>query len=105
MARVSCLVVVGDVASRTSVGGVGVVASNMASCTIIGDSGMCAFYFVELVVQRESSWVPTRVGGVALLAVEGDIEFFVIGVSCLLVVGNMALCAGIRCAGIVSVMT
>lgn len=55
-------------------------------------------------MQRESSGGPSRVGGVALLAIQWHIEFFMVGVGCLLVVGYMACRAGIRGIGIVTLV-
>ena len=79
MVWVGGLVVVGGMATGAGIRGIG-VASLMACGTVVGDSSMCPFDFIELIVYWEGGWIPTGVGGVALLAVEGYVECFMVGV-------------------------
>ena len=104
MVGVGGLVVIGGMATCAGIGGIGVITSNMTSCAIIGYSSMCALNFIELVVYRECSWIPSGASGVALLAVDWDIEGFVVGVDSLIVVSGMAPRTGVGSAGIVTVV-
>ncbi len=86
--RIRRPVVIVQVAARTGVRGVGVVAV-VAGGTVVRDCRMCPVQYPEVVVDREGRRLPTRCRRVAACTVGGYSEQHMIGIGRLVIVYRM----------------
>lgn len=101
MVRIGGLVIVRLMASGTGTRRVEVVPV-VAGGTVIGDQGMCAVEWIEIVVIGKESRIPVGVGGVTGRTIHGEAQIDVVGVDCLVEVLGVAgrtigWCSGIAC--------
>ena len=101
MVGVSCLIVIADMAARTGIRGVSIIAV-VADITIIRNGGMGSRERIKTVVV-EGRRNPGRFA-VAGGAVRGKLLRDVVGIGCLVVIPDMTARAGIRGVIIISVM-
>lgn len=102
--RVVCRVVLRQVATNTSVWGIGVIAV-VTSCTVVGDRRMRPAQYPIIVVNRERCRIPVRIGRVAHRTVIRNAQSHVAGVDTAVVIRLMTPGAGIGRVGIIAVMT
>ena len=99
MIGVSRCIVVVDMTTGASVGGIKVVTI-MASSTVVGDGGMGTFDDIIIIVHGEGCRIPTRLGGMTGSTIVGDADGTVIGIGRLIKIGGMAIHAKGRSTGI-----
>lgn len=103
--RIRGLVIIIDMAAGASIGRIVVIAV-VASCTIVGDSGMSAIEGIVAVVAIKSSGAPSGLGSMAGCTVAGQAEGVVVRVGRSIELGGMAtgtICGGACVAAAVAV--
>ena len=78
-------VVVVGMTTGTGIGRIVVIAV-VAGCAVVGDGCVCPDELIEVIVNRESSWRPSRLGGVAGFAGSWQVESQVTWVGTLVIV-------------------
>ena len=104
MVRIRRLIIIRCMTSSTGIRCIRVIAV-VAGGTIIGNSNMGPVQSIVIIMYRESRRFPIRSRGMAHFTVGRNTERYVIRVDGLIIIGGMATGTGIRCIGIVAVVT
>ncbi len=103
MVGVGRLIIVADMAARTSIWRVGIIPV-VAGSAIVSNGGMCAVQGIIIVVNGKGSGLPTG-GGVTGFAIRRDGERGMVWIRACVVIRRMATRAGIRRVHVIAVVT